>query len=85
MLTLDVHATALKALASLPERDQGRIKAAINLLLDEPYPRGSIKVKGYEPAIFRIRVGHYRVLYHVDHDIHRLRVAIIDKRARVYE
>ena len=38
--------------------------AAILALGDEPHPRGSRKLTGYDD-VFRIRVGRFRVIYSV--------------------
>ncbi|MBI4376137.1 MAG: type II toxin-antitoxin system RelE/ParE family toxin [Elusimicrobia bacterium] len=82
---LEIHRRALKYVESLPSDAQRRIKHTMNGLLEDPFPRGATKVKGYDPAMFRIRVGDYRILYHVGHPDGAILVAIIDKRGRVYE
>ncbi len=41
-----------------------RILNSIELLSDDPTPRNSKKLKGVE-NIYRIRVGKYRIVYHI--------------------
>ena len=36
----------------------------MSALADDPFPRGSRKLSGYGD-VFRVRVGHYRILYSV--------------------
>ena len=61
---LEISATAEKQLKRLPRGDQQRVTNAILRLPAEPFPKGSRKLSGYDD-VFRIRVGHYRVLYSV--------------------
>lgn len=53
-------------LRKLPRQEQQRIVRAILPLGDNPLPRGSRKLSGYDD-VFRLRVGRYRVLYSVGH------------------
>jgi len=61
---IDISRTAEKQLRRLAEEDQLRVARAVLALADEPRPRGSRKLSGYDD-VFRIRVGHLRVLYSV--------------------
>ncbi len=61
---IEISRTAEKQLKKLPLADQRRVAAWILALADDPFPRGSRKLTGYED-VFRIRVGRYRVLYSV--------------------
>ena len=45
-------------------QDFERLREAVNSLATEPRPQGVRKIKGAERA-YRIRVGHYRVVYEV--------------------
>lgn len=47
----------------LARDDARRIVAAIRGLAEDPRPQGSIKLKG---AIYRLRVGAYRIIYQVN-------------------
>lgn len=61
---IEISRTAEKQLRKLGRRDQERIVRAIQLLAQDPLPRGARKLSGYDD-VFRIRVGHYRILYSV--------------------
>ena len=61
---IEITRSAERQLKRLPPDDQQRILAAILPLSDNPFPRGSRKLSGYDD-VFRIRVGTYRVLYSV--------------------
>jgi mRNA interferase RelE/StbE len=61
---IEVSATAEKQIRKLRREDQLRVLRAIQPLATEPTPPGSRKIRGYDD-VYRIRVGNYRVLYHV--------------------
>ncbi len=61
---IEITRTAEKQLKKLPRKERERVVAAVLRLADEPRPRGSRKLAGYDD-VFRIRVGTYRVLYSV--------------------
>jgi mRNA interferase RelE/StbE len=61
---IEISRTAEKQLSKLAEEDQLRVARAVVVLADEPRPRGARKLSGYDD-VFRIRVGHFRVLYSV--------------------
>ena len=66
---------ARKALDAIDKPDRRRILARVGLLADNPHPAGAIMLKGRH-GDWRIRVGDYRVIYTVDHEI--LVVLVID-------
>lgn len=47
------------------KRDRQRIVASIRSLADEPRPAGSEKLSGQRDR-YRIRIGHYRVIYSIE-------------------
>ncbi|MBI5471635.1 MAG: type II toxin-antitoxin system RelE/ParE family toxin [Ignavibacteriae bacterium] len=53
----------MKVLESLPDTDEHRIIAHIELLETNPRPAGAKKLKGMDGR--RIRVGDYRVVYKI--------------------
>lgn len=55
---------AVKALAALPRREQQRVRAAIELLADNPRPPGCVALAG-EDGVYRVRVADYRIVYEV--------------------
>lgn len=55
---------ALKTLSSLERREQQRIRAAIDLLAEQPRPPACVALAG-EDAVCRVRVGDYRMVYEI--------------------
>jgi mRNA interferase RelE/StbE len=53
-----------KQLSVFPKLFQSRIITAIQLLAENPRPKGAKKLKGYENT-YRIRVNDYRVIYEI--------------------
>lgn len=62
-----------------------RILDEVEALRIDPFPRGCIKVEGYNGRMFRVRVGVYRILYYVDYESNTLFIFKIDIRGRVYD
>ena len=76
---LQLERRARRALEGIPQRDYERIERAVDSLLENPRPRGSIKLQAAAP-LWRVRVGDYRVIYAV-FDRERL-VKIVDVARR---
>jgi mRNA interferase RelE/StbE len=74
---------AAKQFASLPRREQERLRIRIDRLTENPYPEGARKLAG-EEGIFRLRSGDYRVLYSVKNDFLVVLVLKIGHRREVY-
>ena len=53
---------AERQLRRLPSEARDRVVRAVRALADDPVPRGSRRLTGYDD-VFRIRIGPYRVLY----------------------
>ncbi|MCY3950925.1 MAG: type II toxin-antitoxin system RelE/ParE family toxin [bacterium] len=62
--TVETARRAVKAIAQLPRVEQQRVRAAIDLLADEPRPSGCVALAG-EESVYRVRVDDYRILYEV--------------------
>jgi mRNA interferase RelE/StbE len=60
---VQVEPRARKALAGLPRRDRVRIAAAIDLLAEDPRPRGCRPVRTAPKGTYRVRVGDCRIIY----------------------
>ncbi len=71
---IEVSRTAEKQLRKLPRDDQERVVRRMLLLAEDPIPRGSRKLTGYDD-VYRVRVGRYRILYSVSR--HRLVIVIL--------
>ncbi|WP_419911057.1 type II toxin-antitoxin system RelE family toxin [Candidatus Poriferisodalis sp.] len=74
---------AVKSIARLPRTEQQRIRAAIDLLADEPRPPGCVTLTG-EEGVYRVRVGNYRILYEVVDDRLLILVVRVGHRRDVY-
>jgi mRNA interferase RelE/StbE len=61
---LQIKPSAAKELEAIPLKDRKRLVTKIRRLAKEPRPPGCEKLSGQEK--FRLRQGHYRVLYSVD-------------------
>jgi mRNA interferase RelE/StbE len=64
---VEIARRAIKALAALPRQEQQRVRAAVDLLADNPRPPGCTELTG-EDATYRVRVGVYRIVYDVHDD-----------------
>lgn len=74
---------AAKSLAALQRRDQQRIRAAIELLAEDPRPPACMAMTG-EDSVYRVRVGNYRIVYEVIDDMLVIHVVRIGHRREVY-
>jgi mRNA interferase RelE/StbE len=80
---VEIARRAVKSLTRLPRREQQRIRAAIDLLADEPRPPGCVALKGEDHA-YRVRVGDYRIIYEVHDDRLVVLVVRVGHRQDVY-
>ena len=62
MYQLKLTSRAQRELDKLTAEDLGRIVAALQQLVDNPRPSGSKKLRD---TIYRIRTGHWRIIYAV--------------------
>lgn len=67
-----------KELDRIPEPDFGRIAAALLTLENDPRPPGCRKLRGSEG--WRIRVGAWRIIYHVDDEEHIVTIVAVKRR-----
>ena len=74
---------AERQLKKLPSDGRARVVRAIRALADDPVPRGSRRLTGYDD-VFRIRIGPYRVLYSVGASTLTILVLKIGHRKDVY-
>ncbi len=72
---------AVKFLKKQPKEKQEWIVAAIHKLPES----GDIKPMAGHTGLYRLRVGSYRILYSVEHDILEVRVMNIGNRGDVYK
>ena len=81
---VEIARRAIKSIAGLPRREQQRIRAAIDLLAEEPRPPGCTALSG-EMSVYRVRVGDYRVVYEVVDARLIVHVIRVGHRREVYQ
>ena len=74
---------AARSLASLERREQQRVRAALDLLADNPRPPNCAAMQG-EGSVYRVRVGDYRIVYEVLDGVLLIHVVRIGHRRDVY-
>ncbi len=80
---LSVPRKVVKALDLIPGHDYEKIRDAILALASAPRPHGAKKL---EDAIYRIRIGLYRVIYSVDDKAREIIILKVAKRdERTYD
>jgi mRNA interferase RelE/StbE len=72
-----------KVLDGLPRALYSRLMKAIVALADDPRPSGSLKMESAE-ALYRIRVGDWRIIYSIEDDVLVVVVVRIGQRKDVY-
>lgn len=80
---LDFVSSARREFLALSLDVRRRIDAQLVKLPDEPRPKGSKSLKGYQD-LFRIRVGVYRVVYEIDDAARVVTVTRVRLRAKAY-
>lgn len=80
---VEIARRAVKALATLPRKEQQRVRAAIDLLAANPRPPGGVAMAG-EVGVYRVRVGDYRIVYEVFDDRLVVHVVRVGHRREVY-
>jgi len=80
---VEVARRAMRALERLARPDQQRVRAAIDLLANDPRPPGCVKLAG-EDRTYRVRTGDYRIVYDVIDDRLVVQVVRIGHRREVY-
>jgi len=81
--SLLVKPSVEKDLRSLPKSVIKRVWAKMVALADDPTPGHSVKLAGAE-ALYRIRVGDYRVIYGVDHPSKQVIIHYVRHRKDAY-
>ena len=80
--SLLVKASAAKELDTLPTKDRRRVVERILSLADEPRPHGSQKLSGHDK--YRLRQGHYRIVYLIDDAAREVTIFKVGHRRDVY-
>ena len=79
---IQIKPSAVKELEALQLKDRKRLVARIRKLAKDPRPDGCEKLSGQDK--YRVRQGHYRVLYSVDDSEPSLTIVKIGHRRDVY-
>ena len=79
-----VSPRAVKELRKLPNNMLSRVKEAVMSLKDNPRPVGSRKLVNVQPETWRIRIGEWRALYHIDDREQLVTVAHVFHRREAY-
>lgn len=74
---------ALRSLISLERNQQQRIRAALDLLSENPRPPNCVALRG-EDSVYRVRIGDYRIVYEVRDLMLLVHVVRIGHRREVY-
>ena len=77
-------ASANKGLSEIPFAEYKKVIAAVNLLAENPFPHGSLKLEGIKGKLYRIRKGNYRIIYAVEHSVITVTILKIAHRKDVY-
>jgi mRNA interferase RelE/StbE len=78
-----VAPAALRQLRKLDRTAQKRVQAAIELLAEEPRPKGAKKLVGGEGE-WRVRTGDYRIVYEIQDDVLLVLVVAVGHRREIY-
>lgn len=83
LFAIELAPAAERDLNALPKEVFRRVDTRLMALAKEPRPRGTKKLSGGE-SLYRLRVGHYRILYHVDENRRVVTVARVGHRRDIY-
>lgn len=76
--------SALRELRKLDAATAHRVLMAVTRLADDPRPQGARVLVGEPSGVLRIRVGDYRVIYHVEDERIVVTVVRVAHRREVY-
>lgn len=79
MNTIKWHTKALKQLRKIDRQDNATIRSAVNALDGMPDCQG-VKALTYHRYGYRLRVGHYRVLFDYDGEVSIVEIQEVKKR-----
>lgn len=81
---IEFLASAAKEFKSLDTNMKRRIGSVINDLQNNPRPIGMRKLKGHD-RLYRLRVGHFRVVYEIDDHTKTILITRIRRRQEAYQ
>jgi mRNA interferase RelE/StbE len=71
-----------KTIKSFDHELKERVKKAIQTLGNDPWEKGTIKVKGYKD-VRRKRIGDYGIIYRIDQEREENLIALVSKKNEV--
>ncbi|HEY3875929.1 MAG TPA: type II toxin-antitoxin system RelE/ParE family toxin [Candidatus Kapabacteria bacterium] len=80
---IELRASAVKELLSLPEKLAGKVQTAIDALAENPRPFGYKKLEGFK-NLFRIRVSDIRIIYSIGDGIKIVEIQSVSNRRETY-
>ncbi|MGB7980977.1 MAG: type II toxin-antitoxin system RelE/ParE family toxin [Candidatus Nanopelagicales bacterium] len=80
---VEVAPAAARALRKIDPAAKRRIQAAIELLAQQPRPRGARKLAGGEGE-WRVRTGDYRIVYEIHDEVLLVLVVAVGYRRDIY-
>lgn len=75
---------AAKELGTLPSNELKRVFARSKELEDELLPAGCRKLVGEKEDLWRVRVGHYRIIYSIDGTVFIVDIRRVRHRKNIY-
>ncbi len=76
----------IKDLRSIPEHARRQIREKVLALAANPRPDGCKKLRGeFDPPLFRIRCGDYRVVYSIDDGVLLVLIIEVGHRKDIYK
>lgn len=81
---VDLASQPRKFLRRLTGAERARIIRKLDELSETPLCKGARLVEGRREKTYRVRVGNFRILYHVFWDDGDVFVSVIDRRPRAY-
>ena len=81
---VELAPAAVRQLRKLDSTARRRVQGAIELLAEQPRPRGSTRLVGGEGAM-RVRTGDYRIIYEVHDDVLLVLVVAVVHRRDIYQ
>jgi len=79
-----IKQSAERALGRVPKADRSRIDQRIVKLAENPRLPGVVPLTGAGKGLWRIRIGHWRVVYQIDDSNQAVLVVTIAHRREVY-
>ncbi len=82
MYSIEVKQSVLKALKHIPREDQIKIVKVIKNLAHVPRPHNCLKLA--DSPYYRVRCGHYRIIYDIQDDRLIIVILKVGHRKEIY-